>query len=168
MVILASVRIVAYMQQKNRKVYFMIGKQIQKRRKELKMSVDMLARRIGKDRSTVYRYEKGNIESIPLDMLLPIAEALETTPQYLLATENNELRINLDENRSSTLSLSTSNEWLTDRAERWFDATGGYEFNEKEVRLFFEIAKYFMKIQNAEDYEENMSFLFLLFKQLNK
>lgn len=61
-----------------------IGKQIKKRRKELKLSVDELARRIGKDRSTVYRYEKGDIENLPLDILEPIAKALDTTPQYLI------------------------------------------------------------------------------------
>ena len=61
-----------------------IGKRIQQRRKELKMSADELARRLGKDRSTVYRYEKGDIENMPLDILEPIATALQTTPQYLM------------------------------------------------------------------------------------
>ena len=145
-----------------------IGKAIQNRRKELKMSVDELAKKVGKDRSTIYRYEKGDIESIPLDMLLPIAEALETTLQYLLVNINEDLQIDLDKNRDGALSLTTSNEWLTDRAERWFDATGGYEFADKDIRLFYEVAKYIMKIHNTEDYEENMNFLFALFKQLNK
>ena len=132
------------------------------------MSVDELARKVGKDRSTIYRYEKGNIESIPLDALLPIAEVLETTPQYLLVNENEDIQINLDENKDTALTITTSNEWLTDRAERWFDATGGYEFSKTEIELFYEIAKYLMKIRSKDDYEERMNFLFLLFKQLNK
>ena len=127
-----------------------IGKQIRKRRKELKMSVDELARRIGKDRSTVYRYENGDIENMPLELLPPMMEALETTPQELLS------------------SIVTSNEWLSNQAEKWFDATEGYEFSDAEMKLFYEVAKYFMKIRNREDYEENMNFLFTLFKQLNK
>ena len=61
-----------------------IGHRIKERRKYLKMSADELAKRLGKDRSTVYRYEKGDIENLPLDILEPIAKALETTPQFLM------------------------------------------------------------------------------------
>ena len=64
-----------------------IGKRIKKRRKELNMTADELAKRLGKDRSTVYRYEKGEIENLPLDILEPIAKALETTPSYLMGWE---------------------------------------------------------------------------------
>lgn len=61
-----------------------IGDRIKNRRKYLRMSAEELAKRIGKDRSTVFRYEKGDIENLPLDILEPIAKALETTPQYLM------------------------------------------------------------------------------------
>jgi transcriptional regulator with XRE-family HTH domain len=53
----------------------------------LKMSADELAKRLGKDRSTIYRYEKGDIENLPLDILEPIVKALNTTPQYLMGWE---------------------------------------------------------------------------------
>ena len=61
-----------------------IGHRMKERRKELKISADELAKRLGKDRSTIYRYEKGDIENLPLDILEPIADALETTPAYLM------------------------------------------------------------------------------------
>lgn len=64
-----------------------IGQRIKQRRKELKMSADELGRRLGKDRSTIYRYEKGDIENLPLDILEPIAAVLQTTPQYLMGWE---------------------------------------------------------------------------------
>jgi repressor LexA len=64
-----------------------IGNRIKDRRKQLRMSVDELAKKLGKDRSTIYRYEKGDIENLPLDILEPIAVALETTPQYLMGWE---------------------------------------------------------------------------------
>lgn len=64
-----------------------IGQRIKQRRKELKMSADDLGKRLGKDRSTIYRYEKGDIENLPLDILEPIALALNTTPQYLMGWE---------------------------------------------------------------------------------
>lgn len=64
-----------------------IGERIKQRRKELKMSADALGKKLGKDRSTIYRYEKGDIENLPLDILEPIAAALNTTPQYLMGWE---------------------------------------------------------------------------------
>lgn len=127
-----------------------IGKQIKKRRKELKMSADELARRLGKDRSTIYRYENGNIENIPIDMLFPITDALDTTPQELLS------------------SIVTNNKWLTERAEQWFEATDGYEFSDDELKIFYEVAKYFINNRNTDEYEENIHSLFILLRQLNK
>jgi transcriptional regulator with XRE-family HTH domain len=64
-----------------------VGQRIKQRRKELGMSADELGKRLGKDRSTIYRYEKGDIENLPLDILEPIAEVLRTTPQYLMGWE---------------------------------------------------------------------------------
>lgn len=61
-----------------------IGHRIKQRRKELRMSADTLAQRLGKDRSTIYRYEKGDIENLPIDILEPIARELSTTPAYLM------------------------------------------------------------------------------------
>lgn len=61
-----------------------IGRRIKERRKELKMSVDELAKKLGKDRSTVYRYENGDIENLPIDIIKPIAQALDVEPQFLM------------------------------------------------------------------------------------
>lgn len=61
-----------------------IGKRIKQRRLEIGLSVDQLAAKIGKNRATVYRYESNEIEKFPLDILYPLATALQTTPQYLM------------------------------------------------------------------------------------
>ncbi len=61
-----------------------IGQRIKQRRKELKISVDDLASQLGKNRTTVYRYEKGDIENLPVDIVEQLAKALKTTPQYLM------------------------------------------------------------------------------------
>lgn len=65
-----------------------VGKRIKERRKELKMSVEELAKKLNKNRTTVYRYEKGDIENLPMDILGPLSEALDTTPAYLMGWEN--------------------------------------------------------------------------------
>ena len=64
-----------------------IGERIKERRKELKMNGEELAKKIGKNRATLYRYENGEIENLPLDILEPIARALDTTPVYLMGWE---------------------------------------------------------------------------------
>ena len=143
------------------------GERIRKRRKELKMSVEELARRIKKNRSTIYRYESGDIENISIELLLLIAEALKTSPKQLVVA-NKKWGINLEEKRNICSPVETSNEWLSDRAERWFDATDCFEFADNEIQVFYEVAKYIIRIQDFEDYEERMDFLLQLFKQLNK
>lgn len=65
-----------------------VGKRIQTRRKELNISIDELAKRLNKNRTTVYRYEKGDIENLPLDALKPLAEILQTSPAYLMGWED--------------------------------------------------------------------------------
>ena len=54
------------------------------------MSADALGKRIGKNRATIFRYENGDIERLPIDILEPIAEALLTTPQFLMGWEDEE------------------------------------------------------------------------------
>ena len=61
-----------------------IGNRIRDKRMELGLSVDDLAAMLGKNRATVYRYENGNIENLPIGVLEPLAHALQTTPGYLI------------------------------------------------------------------------------------
>lgn len=65
----------------------LIGERIKQRRKELGLSVDEVADKIGKNRATVYRYESKDIEKLPLEVLEPLAKALDTTPAFLMGWE---------------------------------------------------------------------------------
>ena len=143
-------RFISYLRQNDSKVKILnIGKRIRERRKELKMSVDDLAKKVGKDRSTIYRYENGEIGHMPLELVSPMVEALEMTPQELLSF------------------FVGKSEWLADRVE-CFAVTEGCEFSDDEVKVCSEMVKYLMSIRNTEDYEAHLTFLFTLFKQLNK
>lgn len=64
------------------------GERIKQRRKELDISADELAVAIGKSRATIYRYESGEIEDMPITILEPLADALRTTPDYLLGWDD--------------------------------------------------------------------------------
>ena len=48
-----------------------IGNNIKRRRIELGLSVDELAKKIDKNRATVYRYENNDIENLPITILGP-------------------------------------------------------------------------------------------------
>lgn len=85
-----------------------IGQRIRARRKEMGMSVDELAARLGKDRSTVYRYEKGDIENLPLDVLQPIADALDTQPAELMGW------VKKDSHTLNAMAAQLSKRMLTD------------------------------------------------------
>ena len=61
-----------------------IGDRIKATRIELGMSVEELGKRLGKNRTTVYRYETGYIENLPIDIIEPIADVLQTTPAHLM------------------------------------------------------------------------------------
>lgn len=70
-----------------------IGERIKLIRKEKKISADDLAAKIGVSRSTIFRYEKGDIEKVPADVLEGIATALNTTPEYLMGWTNDKDKI---------------------------------------------------------------------------
>lgn len=73
-----------------------IGDKIKQRRLELDLSVDELAKKINKNRATIYRYENNEIENLPLSTLEPLADALETTPAYLMGWEEKHSSVDLD------------------------------------------------------------------------
>ena len=65
-----------------------VGLRIRNLRKSRGISADRLAEMIGVSRSTMYRYENGDIEKVPGDVLAPISAALGTTPAYLMGWES--------------------------------------------------------------------------------
>lgn len=67
-----------------------IGERIKQRRLELGYTADMLAKMLNKNRATIYRYENGDIENMPIDVLEPLAKALNTTPAHLMGWNDSE------------------------------------------------------------------------------
>lgn len=70
-----------------------IGERIKARRIELGLSAEEVAKKIGKDRSTVYRYESNDIVKLPTTVLEPLARALNTTPASLMGYVDEEKHI---------------------------------------------------------------------------
>lgn len=61
-----------------------IGKRIKDRRKELGLSAEIVAEKIGVSPATIYRYESAEIMNMGIDKIELIAHALYTTPAYLM------------------------------------------------------------------------------------
>ncbi len=65
-----------------------IYERIKLRRKEIGLSAETVADRLGVSPATIYRYENNDIKKFPTDILEPLAKVLHTTPAYLLGIEN--------------------------------------------------------------------------------
>lgn len=61
-----------------------VGARIKQRRKQLGMSAEELAEKIGVSPATIYRYENGSIANMGTDKLEVIAQALSTEPKHLM------------------------------------------------------------------------------------
>lgn len=60
------------------------------RRKELGFSAEFVAEKLGVSPATIYRYEKGDIEKMPGNILEPISKILRTTPAFLMGWDESD------------------------------------------------------------------------------
>lgn len=65
------------------------GDRMKERRKQLDINADTLAEYLGVSRTTVFRYENGDIDKVPAKLLTGIAKFLKTSEQYLMGWEDN-------------------------------------------------------------------------------
>lgn len=65
-----------------------IGIRIAERRIELGLTMDDIAQKIGVAKSTIQRYEKGQIQKIKLPVIESIASALSVNPDWLIGNTN--------------------------------------------------------------------------------
>lgn len=66
-----------------------IGQNIKKRRNEIGITLLELAESIGVREATVQRYESGSIKNIKHETIINIANALKTTPAFLMGWSDN-------------------------------------------------------------------------------
>ncbi|MFV0314763.1 MAG: helix-turn-helix domain-containing protein [Anaerotignum sp.] len=79
-----------------------VRQKIKECRQKQGLSVDELAAKLDKNRATIYRYENGAIENLPITVLEPLAKALNTTPAFLMGwTENGASLTEKPENMST-------------------------------------------------------------------
>ena len=135
------------------------GERLKRLRKERGLSADELGAMIGKDRSTIYRYERGDIENATVDVIPRLARALETTPQHIMGWEEKPAFYWIEP------VLRTK---LSDLAEQGVGWTLDYSWTEEEFELFAQHANYILRIKGTAEYEAMMQFLATFYEQLNK
>ena len=135
------------------------GERIKRLRKDLGLSADELGEMIGKDRSTIYRYERGEIENATVDVIPRLAKALQTTPQYIVGWDNKPMFYWLD----PTCAME-----LSELAEQWYSWTRVFRWTEPERELFIAQAHYIMRARETDEYDTMMQFLATFYEQLNK
>jgi transcriptional regulator with XRE-family HTH domain len=119
-----------------------VGKRIKERRKELNMSVDELAQKLNKNRTTVYRYEKGDIENLPMDILGPLAEVLNTTPAYLMGWDNKPISAMDTITDYYRLSIGREDNIRVKRFDTWAKKFNKYVFTDEEHNKLVEYAEF--------------------------
>lgn len=80
------------------------------RRKKLGLSADEIADKIGKNQATIHRYESGDIENIPINVVVPLAKVLMTTPDWLMGWDEEPDTKPVDTVVKTTLKLKTLRE----------------------------------------------------------
>jgi transcriptional regulator with XRE-family HTH domain len=78
-----------------------IHERIKRLRKQNNLSVDEIIKKLNISRATYYRYESNEIEKLPLTILEPLANILNTTPAYLMGWEEpHQSTINTNSNQT--------------------------------------------------------------------
>lgn len=107
-----------------------IGQRIKARRKELGLSAEYVASRLGKNRATVYRYENDDIKDLPITILEPLASILRTTPADLMGFKDQKdpvypYTLRLDEtrllsyyNKLNDIGMEKAMEYVQDLSEQ--------------------------------------------------
>lgn len=123
-----------------------IGERIKQRRLELGYTADALAKLLNKNRATIYRYENGDIENMPIDVLEPLAKALNTTPAYLMGWQEPH------QGSTSTLSKQTEDYYLDVEAAEYAEMLR----TRPEMRMLFSASRGISKeeMQEAVNYIE--------------
>ena len=73
------------------------GERMKARRKEIGLSAEQVAERLGVSPATIYRYENGDIEKMPGSILEPISKILFTSPAFLMGWEESPLEFSEEE-----------------------------------------------------------------------
>lgn len=124
-----------------------IGKRIKLLRTKRGISIDELAAKLGKNRTTIYRYENGDIENLPLDILNPLANALDTTPAHLMGWSAKDMISTKISDGEEEAVYSSVNETYVRHVEAWHNMFGMDPFTDEEHEKLMEYGKFLISMR---------------------
>lgn len=123
---------------------FSTGKRIKDRRVQLKIGVQEMADRLGKNRATVYRYESDQIDDMPSTVLQHIADVLGTTPAYLMGFTDDPTN-----HAGETKDPSSEEDGLTDKQRQLIKLVS--DLPDEVVSMLLSAAKAYIDNQQPRD-----------------
>lgn len=124
-----------------------IGTRIKSLRKQRGITIEELAAKLGKNRTTIYRYENGDIENLPLDILNPLAEALDTTPAHIMGWSDKEMLSTKISDGVEEAVYSSVNETYVRHVEAWHKTFGMDPFTDEEHEKLMEYGKFLISLR---------------------
>lgn len=140
-----------------------VGQRIKQRRQELNLSVDEVAAKLKKNRATIYRYENDDIKDLPITVLEPLANVLETTPAHLMGwTDSNQsFQDQTFEHYLNSIGIPCEYIMLID----------SFELNGKEEKEYYEIKisgeEHNLSLNNYKKLNENVLSLVIEYAKSN-
>lgn len=129
----------------------LIGERIRLLRLKRGMSIEELASKLGKNRTTVYRYENGDIENLPLGILNPLANALDTTPADLMGWSTKEMIHTKISDGDEEAVYTSANETYVRHVEAWHKEFGMDPFTDEEHEKLMEYGKFLISLRKGGD-----------------
>lgn len=124
-----------------------IGTRIKSLRKQRGITIEKLAAKLGKNRTTIYRYENGDIENLPLDILNPLAEALDTTPAHIMGWSDKKMLSTKISDGVEEAVYSSVNETYVRHVEAWHKTFGMNPFTDEEHEKLMEYGKFLISLR---------------------
>lgn len=71
-----------------------IGRRLRKLRLEQELTLEDISKKVGVTKATINKYESGIVKNIKRDTIEKLAEALCTSPEYLMGWTDNSTKVN--------------------------------------------------------------------------
>lgn len=110
-----------------------IGKRIKQKRIDQGITLEKMAEKLGVNKSTVYRYEAGEISKMPIGTIKKISAILNTTPSYLMGWDD-EAIAEIEQKQKEAHEPASIPEWL--------EQLRYLELNAAEIDQVVNFAKY--------------------------
>lgn len=106
------------------------GRRIKERRQELGLSAEELAAKVDISPATIYRYENGQIDGLPINKLLSICKVLNASPMDFIDWDERK-----DQHKKEMESVDNMIDELTARLERIKERAAASNVTDEEAKL---------------------------------